>query len=471
MTIQAIGILTFIVGLVGLFRPPQFMVIVFLCSTLLGASAALVLDSLGGTSISPSHLLLGFLIFRLLGDEHVRKIALQSISTGRPGFWLLATVIFSIVFAYFMPRLFAGQTLVFPVRADSNQSVPLAPAMSNFTQSVYFTGDLICFITLYAYASTFSGKKVLGTAALTCATLNLIFGALDLITYFTNTTELFSFIRNANYALLNDTEVAGFKRIVGSFTEASSYGSATLGYFALTIRLWLLGVKTRQTAILAALSFLALVFSTSTTAYVGLASFLAFTVVQLFFDMLRRPATKQMTLFLLTSPIVLAIAAVAIALNDSASAYVQYLLDTMVLNKMSTASGIERSAWNDQAMQNFFDTSWFGVGNGSVRASSFPVGVLANLGIIGTVIFAMFFLTFLFGKRTGDRPDSLDDAYQQAAKSVCVAWLITASISAALIDMGLAFYTFAALTCAENRAPSPKGYQPVEKLDLLQSTA
>jgi len=86
--------------------------------------------------------------------------------------------------------------------------------MSNFTQSVYFTGDLICFITLYAYASTFSGKKVLGTAALTCATLNLIFGALDLITYFTNTTELFSFIRNANYALLNDTEVAGFKRIV-----------------------------------------------------------------------------------------------------------------------------------------------------------------------------------------------------------------------------------------------------------------
>src|SRR6266852_2384458 len=435
MTVQLIGIFTLLIGIASLFRPAPFTVNVFFCSTLLGASAALVLDSLGGTNISPSHLLLGFLLFRLLSDERVAKNALQGVSFGRPGFWLLLTVIFSIISAFFMPRLFAGQTLTFPVRAESNQSVPLAPAMSNITQSIYFIGNFACFITLYGYASTLSGRKVLGGAAIACATLNLIFGALDLLTYFTNTTELFSFIRNANYALLNDTEVAGFKRIVGSFTEASSYGSATLGYFALTIRLWLLGVKTRQTAILAALSFLALVFSTSTTAYVGLASFLAFTVVQLFFDMLRRPATKQMTLFLLTSPIVLAIAAVAIALNDSASAYVQYLLDTMVLNKMSTASGIERSAWNDQAMQNFFDTSWFGVGNGSVRASSFPVGVLANLGIVGALIFSLFFITFLLSRGKGGQSDGLGDGYRQAAKSVCVAWLITATISGALIDL------------------------------------
>jgi len=283
MTVQLIGILTLLIGIASLFRPAPFTVNVFFCSTLLGASAALVLDSLGGTNISPSHLLLGFLLFRLLSDERVAKNALQGVSFGRPGFWLLLTVIFSIISAFFMPRLFAGQTLTFPVRAESNQSVPLAPAMSNITQSIYFIGNFACFITLYGYASTLSGRKVLGGAAIACATLNLIFGALDLLTYFTNTTELFSFIRNANYALLSDTEVAGFKRIVGSFTEASSFGSATLGYFAFTGRLWLLGIRPQLTAPLAFLSLMAMLFATSTTAYVGLGAFLALSYLQVLF--------------------------------------------------------------------------------------------------------------------------------------------------------------------------------------------
>ena len=171
MTVQLIGILTLLIGIASLFRPAPFTVNVFFCSTLLGASAALVLDSLGGTNISPSHLLLGFLIFRLLSDERVAKNALQGVSFGRPGFWLLLTVIFSVISAFFMPRLFAGQTLTFPVRAESNQSVPLAPAMSNITQSIYFIGNFACFITLYGYASTLSGRKVLGGAAIACATL------------------------------------------------------------------------------------------------------------------------------------------------------------------------------------------------------------------------------------------------------------------------------------------------------------
>ena len=95
MTVQLIGIFTLLIGIASLFRPAPFTINVFFCSTLLGASAALVLDSLGGTNISPSHLLLGFLLFRLLSDERVAKNALQGVSFGRPGFWLLLTVIFS----------------------------------------------------------------------------------------------------------------------------------------------------------------------------------------------------------------------------------------------------------------------------------------------------------------------------------------------------------------------------------------
>jgi Na+-transporting NADH:ubiquinone oxidoreductase subunit NqrD len=449
MTIEVIGIFAVVVGIFSLFRGPSDIVYIFLCSTLLGASAAFVLEAVGGVNISPAHLLLGFLAVRLLNQDEIARASANSISFGRPGYWLLLTVIYSVVCAFLMPRLFAGQTMTFAVRSQDGYSVPLGPATSNLTQSIYFVGDLVCFIVFCGYASTASRRKVLGNAALVCATLNLVFAVLDLATYFTGTTQLLSFIRNANYAMLNDTEVAGFKRITGSFTEASSFGSMTLGYFAFTSKLWLLGVRSRLTLVLTICSLLALLFSTSTTAYVGLAVFLVFAYLQVLVQATYRPMTTHMAMFIFGLPIILAISIMVLAFSDTYWTYLRGLLDTFVLNKMSTESGVERTAWNSQALQNFYETYGFGVGNGSVRASSFPVGVLASLGVLGALIFGTFFATVLFSRTKGELSDPLDLAYRQAAKSVCVAWLITATTSAALIDLGLAFFVFAALACAK----------------------
>ena len=155
-------------------------------------------------------------------------------------------------------------------------------------------------------------------------------------------------------------------------------------------------------------------------------------------------------------PVALAGLVIVIALNDAYWASLQNLLDTLVLNKMSTDSGIERSSCNKQALQNLFDTFGFGVGNGSVRASSFPVGVLASLGVFGVLIFGMFFVKVLFSRTKNKTYDPLDDAYRQAAKAVCVAWLITATTSGALIDLGLPSFAFAALACAKPFAPRPR---------------
>ena len=78
-------------------------------------------------------------------------------------------------------------------------------------------------------------------------------------------------MRNATYRMLDDVEIVGFKRIVGSFPEASTFAYATLGYFAFSCRLALAGVHARVASVIAALSFVALILSTSTTAYAGVA--------------------------------------------------------------------------------------------------------------------------------------------------------------------------------------------------------
>ncbi len=456
MTVELIGAIALVFGLIGIFVDQSFIVYVFFGSTLLGAAAALILDSLGGTTIQPAHLLLGFLTMKLLTSRDVRVGALRAISIGTPGFWLAVTVGYATIGAYLMPRLFLGQTYAFAVRAQGeNYAAPLAPTTSNLTQSVYLIGDFICFVVLSGFGSSESGRKTLGRAALACVILNLGFAVLDLVTYATNTSELLSFIRNSTYSMLNDTEMAGFKRVVGSFVEASSFGYWTLGYFAFSTSLWLNGVAMRLTLALSVLSFIALLFSTSTTAYAGLSGYLfvEFSIIagKFLFGRVR----PQMLVFLVCAPILMALVVIMICLNDASYAYVSNLLDTIVFNKMSTGSGIERSTWNSQAVQNFLDTFGFGVGNGSVRASGFPIAVIASLGFPGTLTYGLFLLMVWFKKSNPALP--VASATQRAAKSACLAWVIAASASAGFIDLGLPFFALAALACcetAESRARS-----------------
>jgi hypothetical protein len=460
MTVEIIGIVAVLIGLLSIYREPSFIIYVFVCSTLLGAAAGLILDSLGGASISPAHLLLGFLVYRLLSDRTIARETIKSVSLGLPGFWLAATVISSVATAFLMPRLFAGQTFVFPVRAENRYTELLAPATSNLTQSVYFVGNLVCFLVMSGVAATRSGTRILLNAALAAAVLNLIFAALDLLTYFTNTAEIFSIIRNATYTIYADDQAGGFKRIIGSFSESSSFGSMTLGYFALTLRLWLMGLYPRFTFAVTFLSLLALLFATSTTAYVGLVVYLVFLYGEIIVRGMSGSVTPQMRFVLFGAPILLAIMVLAIALSDTYSAYFQNLLDTFVLNKLNTASGEERSAWNSQALQSFFDTFGFGVGNGSARASSFPIAVLASLGIFGTILFGLFMAGVFFTGNKRAAWDPLGHALQLGAKSACLAWLISSSISNPQIDLGLSFYIFAAVACSK---ASPL---PVRKFEL-----
>src|SRR5450631_1766358 len=107
MTIEPIGAIAFIFGLLSLYLEPTFIVYVFFASTLLGAAGALILDAVGGTTIQPAHLLLGFLVVKLMGNRDIREGALRGVAIGQPGFWLLLTMLYSTLSAFVMPRLFA----------------------------------------------------------------------------------------------------------------------------------------------------------------------------------------------------------------------------------------------------------------------------------------------------------------------------------------------------------------------------
>ena len=174
---------------------------------------------------------------------------------------------------------------------------------------------------------------------------------------------------------------------------------------------------------------------------------------------LRRQLNYQSMWFLAGITIVVPILVLAIALNDETFAYVQDLLDQLLFNKLSSGSGVERSSWNRQGFQNLIDTFGFGVGNGSMRTSSFPIAVLGSLGIVGALIMGLFLVSVFFNDRAGKGSDRLDEAYRDAAQYTCIAWLITQSAAGAMVDLGLPFFLFAALACTRSNVSSlPSAY-------------
>jgi len=225
-----------------------------------------------------------------------------------------------------------------------------------------------------------------------------------------------------------------------------------MGYFGFTLRLWLLGFYPRLSLILGLLSLLATLFATSTTAYVGLAVFLGLTYIELLIRIMSRRSTFQMQIFVFCAPLVLGILVVAIALNDSSSAMARDLLDTFFLircrpHRDRSARPGTRARFKASSTRSGLDLA---MGADALQASWF---LALRVSDLSDRRFSPCFLSrcsFSGGRDGGLSP--LEEAARQSAKSMCLAWLITSSVSDPLIELGVAFYAFGALAAAR-RSP------------------
>jgi hypothetical protein len=122
---------------------------------------------------------------------------------------------------------------------------------------------------------------------------------------------------------------------------------------------------------------------------------------------------------------------------------------------MDSSSALERGSWNAQAWQNFIDTWGVGTGLGSARASSYPLVLASNLGVLGLLLYAAFLAHVFFGTTQG-----AVEPIVGASRRAVLAALIAACISAVVFDLGLAFYAYAAAaTCHERLRRTSTGAQ------------
>jgi hypothetical protein len=456
MKIELIGFLFTAAGLYALFNNTRSAVYILCFSILFGAAAALKLDSVGGASIQPFHFFLVFFVAIISLRPALLGASLSSLQYPGPGFWLLVFTLYGALTAVFLPRLFESATIVYSIARGGELhrivSSALAPTSSNFTQSIYMLGNLVCFAFVTGIARM-GGMALFARALIVTSIGCLVFAIADLVTYNTGTAELLSVIRNANYRMLNDGDIAGFKRIVGSFSEAGVFGYVTLALFAFVLVLILEGYPQRSLPLLAGALLIALLLCTSTTAYVASAATLLLVLGLCISRMLRRSASIRHMGFVGLCTAVIPMTVMMVLLIPQVTQSVSDLLSVVLANKLETQSGEERMRWNAQALISFIDTSGLGAGLGSIRASSFVVALLANVGIVGTMLFAVFMASLIKNhlKRRGASP--MEKAIGLAALVSSFAQLFAASVSAGSIDLGPLFTLTSAIAAAYALGP------------------
>jgi hypothetical protein len=427
-----------------------------MASLAFGSTALMTLTSLGGSSPLIYTVFAALLVTATAARRRIWQDLGDVFGKMRPVWIVLSLLLYAAVGAWLFPRLFTGQTSVF-VQSKTRQGVveaSLAPVSANISQTGYFilgglTAIALCVLLLHNEDRINQIRR----AFFVWCSLHAGMGLIDLLSKLGGAGDVLAITRTANYAMLTEAEQSGFVRIAGAYSEASAFGGISLACLSFCYVYWR-KTGSRLARALSALVLVLLLLSTSSTAYVGLAVLsvpVAFSVTHSV--LARRITTDEIlivTLLVLGVFLVLAVSLYDRGIFDP----VIHLVDSMIINKSSSESGQERAYWNIKSIQSFFDTNGLGVGFGSSRASSWPIAVASQLGVVGGLMMAMLVAVVFRGLgRLSPYVDHETNAVVSALRAAALAGLVAGSLVSGSADPGMVFFiTLAVITASRVRA-------------------
>jgi hypothetical protein len=395
----------------------------------------------GGANLLPVTIYAAALILKVaLAPGNVMRGLEAALDIRRLGLFT-AFILYSLLGALILPRMFAGLVEVIPVSGAGLDGPSLVqPRSGNITQPCYM---VVSYMTALAFAVIGSREDVRRNylRALLCGALALfVTGLADLVSSRLGLSGLLDPFRTASYELLTDVETDGVKRVVGLTPEASAFGSLCVSSAAALLLLrplyrpgWERALATLALIGVAAMALL----STSATAYVGGAVLAMVYFVNLCGRALRPRTIGRETVgvegaLLLTGAFA---AIVAIAFAPKLVAPLFELVDKIIFQKSASLSYYQRNLWTQIGIDAFFDSGGLGVGLGSVRTSNWVVSILASTGVIGGALMFGFVLQKLASSVRKDPPEVA--CLKEGLKLWLLPTLVMSLIGGTIPDIGV----------------------------------
>lgn len=441
-TFLALALIGILIGL-GLTRGLW----VFFAMMPFGAAAAFNLPAVGGASFGIKELAVIALFCLVFAQPRGLDSLLGSLRPGQPGATALILFVVCVISALWIPRIFEAATEVFTISRSANangiRSIPLGPSAGNITQLFALTISCMAFLALATHARLSPDPGQVEKAMVTATLLNLGLGLLDVGSAALGVSQILDPIRTANYSILDEARMMGVKRMIGGFTEASTFGNFSLALFAYWLHRWLGEPTSTRAKVLMALALFMVLRSTSSAAYVALVAFIAVYASYGAATRMKSVLPKQIVTITILGLLLVWHAMVLLFAAYELSEPVTAFFDALLFDKLGSDSGVERMSWNAQALKNVFDTYGIGAGLGSVRASNWLLSSLGSIGLPGTLLFIAFLLrVFRMRAAGGDTPVSRTVG---ALKWACAALLMNELLIAATPNLGVFFFALAGL--------------------------
>ncbi|WP_353476541.1 hypothetical protein PVT71_27495 (plasmid) [Salipiger sp. H15] len=361
--------------------------------------------------------------------------------------------IYTVFSATVLVRLFQGDLMVFALSRGATgvkvsihfswEKVWLGPSNSNISQTLYVLiacGLFVIASHVLARHGTAFGVRCLAFGA----GLNVLLGAMDLLAL----DPLLSIIRTAGYSLSNEATVNGVPRVIGGFSEASSFGAASSMFCAFFATASLRERRLGHAALALANGGFTLM-ALSSTGIISLGVTCLVLGPQALAAMPRRVSRK--TLILAAAGLFgITLTISGMLLFTTAPDMIGKVVQNLVLDKSQSSSGMERTAWAMGGLEALRDTWGLGAGTGSLRSNGLIFVLLGSVGLIGTAAF-LAFLWAAFGGRASEGQASVLSSARVAALACLTSMLLASTVP----DPGVPLIFLAALAVA---AKAPRGF-------------
>lgn len=443
--------------------PMRWSIYLFFAILPFGALSVIPTEITGGTTILPVIVCSALMVTKVFSDHRHRMTLVDGLLGLKRLGLLTGFVLVALIVTATAPRLFSGT----PIMGLNTLTItPLAFGAGNLTQSIYLSSSFLITASLYSLLLNPDDRLVVARAVLVGGTVVVASGLADMATAGTAILEP---VRTATYSLLTNDSIGTMRRVVGFDTEASSYGTLSLAFASILYFIRpanLLGPSARFLQhLLAAACFVTTILSTSSAAYVGLATFIFCAIA----DVVRRaivqrePESGRALVWDVLVLAALGVAIVTVLLLDPVIRSAIYgTVDTIVLKKGESASYLERSTWNSVSLDGLLETSGFGLGVGSTRTSNWVLAVLTGTGLLGAGLLLAFILLALFA--SVPRGDPVLRGMCLGSRIALIILAVPALGAGTVVDFGpfnaLIFGSLAALRVAIAPAPWMRARRP-----------
>lgn len=453
-----------LLAIIGVFgRKPQFLLYLFFASMSFGAFAVVPTNLTGGLTFTATPMVALLIIARTLGNGKGLNYLYHTLLTPRGFLLLFLFWVIAVLVTLFMPRLFAGEVEIIPMRLSLFMRTDwLQPTTQNISQLAYLTISVAAVPAFARLLSTEAMRQHALKALCFGGAVVIVTGLLDFMTQFMPLQAVLAPFRTATYALLTEVNLTGgAKRVVGLMPEASAYGALCISFLtglyffrrALTDR----PLRTRYVPVLMGLLLIFTWLSTSSAAYVALGVLAAAMGAEWLWraakarqKSLRRDLGLELSLVFAAIIFVCLLVLIKPGLLDPLIA----MIDEIVLKKSSSSSFEERSLWTAVSWQALLDTYGLGVGMGGTRASNSVVAVLSNTGFLGGLCYYGFVLQTVL-RRTHPQ-DETGAAFLNAVRWTMAPALATTILIGTSADFGYFnawLYGLAAAVAFSTRMP------------------